>query len=97
MPCSWDQVYINTTKLGIRTLIGEHSRYCQLGQSDKSAVAEHAISNTDHCVLFDKSRVLSTVGGIHMEFVQIHKQVRIAMNRWGESDALSRIWNSVSR
>ena len=35
--------------------IGEHKRHCHLGQYEKSTVAEHALSNKDRNILFDKT------------------------------------------
>jgi len=37
-------VYIGTTKRSVNTRIAEHKRSCRLGQTEKSAVAEHALS-----------------------------------------------------
>ena len=52
---------IGTTKHSVRTRVGEHSRYCRLGQPEKSAVAEHALANADHRIRFDETELLSAV------------------------------------
>jgi len=50
--CSYGCVYIGTTKRRVNTRIAEHKRSCGLGQTEKSAVAEHALSRR-HDIRFE--------------------------------------------
>ena len=99
IPYTCGQVYICTTKRSVRTHLSEHRRYCRLGQPEKSAVAEHALSHDDHRVMFDEARVLSSVRGyftrLHLESIHIHKNVSVAMNRRGESNSLNSVWHGL--
>ena len=49
------QVYVGTTKRRVWTRVGERSRCCRLREPEKSAVAEHALYNTNHRVLFEET------------------------------------------
>ena len=77
VPCSCGEIYIGTMKHSIHTCIGEHNRCCRLRQPEKSAVAEHALANADHRVLFEETKVLFLVSAylprLHMESVPIQK------------------------
>jgi len=46
-------VYIGTTKRSVNTRIAEHKKSCRLGQTEKSAVAEHALSR-GHDIRFEE-------------------------------------------
>ncbi|XP_030766936.1 uncharacterized protein LOC115890753 [Sitophilus oryzae] len=48
IPCSCGSVYVGTTKRSINTRLTEHKRSCRLGQTEKSALAEHTITQVDH-------------------------------------------------
>ncbi|GJQ65329.1 hypothetical protein Trydic_g7445 [Trypoxylus dichotomus] len=58
IPCSCGLLYISTTKRNINTRLKEHKRNCRLGQTDKSAVAEHALQDGDHNINFANTEVL---------------------------------------
>ncbi|GJQ86493.1 hypothetical protein Trydic_g10395 [Trypoxylus dichotomus] len=49
--CFCGLVYIGTTKRSIYTRLKEHKRNCRLDQTDKSAVAEHALQDGDHNII----------------------------------------------
>jgi len=57
IPCSCGSVYIGTTKGSVNTRIAEHKRICRLRQTEKSAVAEHALSK-GHDIRFEEVQVL---------------------------------------
>jgi len=44
IPCSCGSEYIGTTNRSVNTRIEEHKKSCRLGQTEISAVAEHALS-----------------------------------------------------
>ena len=57
VPCECGQVYIGQTGRLVATRLAEHKRNLRLVQSDKSAIAEHAI-NTLHNVKFEDTCIL---------------------------------------
>ena len=77
IPCSCGQVYIGTTKRSIHTRIKEHERHCRLKQLEKSAVAEHALKQAEHEILFQNTEVLDDTSNhyvrLHREAIEIHK------------------------
>jgi hypothetical protein len=96
VPCSCGQVYIGTTKRSVRTRLGEHRRHCRLDQPEKSAVAEHALENLEHSMLFGDTVVLSSVRGffprLHREALEIFKHGNRCMNRREERMAINEAW-----
>ncbi|XP_030754214.1 uncharacterized protein LOC115881004 [Sitophilus oryzae] len=77
IPCSCGSVYIGTTKRSVGTRLTEHKRNCRLGQTEKSAVAEHAPRDGDYKIQFEDTQVITTTSGYHprlvREAVEIHK------------------------
>ena len=65
----------------------------------RQVVAEHALANADHHVLFEETKIPSSVSAyslhLHMESVQIWKHAAITMNRRVESLGLHRIWHPM--
>jgi hypothetical protein len=57
IPCECGLSYVGETGRTIETRIKEHRRHFRLGQIEKSAVAEHSITE-DHAIHWDKARVL---------------------------------------
>ncbi|XP_030764983.1 uncharacterized protein LOC115889168 [Sitophilus oryzae] len=101
IPCSCGSVYIGTTKRSVGTRLTEHKRSCRLGQTDKSAVAEHALRDGDHKIQFEDTQVIATTSGYHprlvREAVEIHKHPN-NFNRKEETLYLNRIWHpAISR
>ncbi|XP_030760004.1 uncharacterized protein LOC115885286 [Sitophilus oryzae] len=62
-------VYIGTTKRSVGTRLTEHKRNCRLGQTEKSAVAEHALRDGDHKIQFEDTQVIATTSGYHPRLV----------------------------
>ena len=50
------------TSRSIKTRICEHQRHLRLGQPERSAVAEHAISN-QHAIMFGQAKVIARTNG----------------------------------
>ncbi|XP_030767905.1 uncharacterized protein LOC115891557 [Sitophilus oryzae] len=77
IPCFCGSVYIGTTKRSVGMRLTEHKRCCRLGQTEKSAVAEHALRDGDHNIQFEDTQVIATTSGSHprlvREAVEIHK------------------------
>ncbi|XP_030753074.1 uncharacterized protein LOC115880083 [Sitophilus oryzae] len=101
IPCSCGSVYIGTTKRSVGTRLTEHKRNCRLGQTEKSAVAEHALRDGDHKIQFEDTQVIATTSGYHprlvREAVEIHKHPN-NFNRKEETFYLNRIWHpAISR
>ena len=71
VPCLCGQVYIGTTKHSVQTHMGVHIHCCHLHQPEKSTVAEHALYNSDHQVLFEETKVLSS---IHSCYPHLHRE-----------------------
>ena len=65
IPCKCGSVYVGTTKRSVNTRIKEHKASCRLGQTEKSAVAEHALSDMDHHIKFEETQVLATTVSYH--------------------------------
>ncbi|XP_030764236.1 uncharacterized protein LOC115888610 [Sitophilus oryzae] len=83
------------------TRLTEHKRNCRLGQTEKSAVAEHALRDGDHKIQFEDTQVIATTSGYHprlvREAVEIHKHPN-NFNRKEETFYLNRIWHpAISR
>ena len=89
------KVYIGTTKRSVLTRVGGHSRCRRLKLTEKSGVAEHALSNGDYRILLEQTKLLSSVSGyfprLRMESVRIQKPAAIAVNRRGKSLSSQRI------
>lgn len=98
IPCSCGKVYIGTTKRSMGTRLKEHKANCRLGQTEKSAVAEHALTDGDHSIQFGSCRLLSSVNGYHnrlvREAIEIHKHPD-NFNRKEETLRLNSIWNPI--
>ena len=62
IPCECGKVYIGMTSRSIKTRICEHQRHLRLGQPERSAVAEHAISN-QHAIMFGQAKVIARTNG----------------------------------
>ena len=71
IPCNRGQVYIGTTKWSIHTRIKEHERHCRLKQPEKSAVAEHALKQAGHEILFQNTEVLDNTSN---HYVRLHRE-----------------------
>ncbi|GJQ75936.1 hypothetical protein Trydic_g17995 [Trypoxylus dichotomus] len=75
IPCGL--VHIGSTKRSIKVRVKWHKRKCSLGQTNKSAVAEHALEDGDHNIDFANTEVLSTVSPCHIrlqgEAMEIYK------------------------
>ena len=95
IPCSCGEVYIGTTKRSFNTRIKEHKRCCRLNQIDKSAVAEHAILNDNHHILFDETKILSTTKSyyarLNREAIEIFKHKR-NFNKKEEGLRINKTW-----
>ena len=89
------QVYIRTTKRSINTRIEKHKRNCHLLQQEKSIVAEHALTNPDHKILFDDMEVLLNnqhyLTCLHREAIEIHKHKNY-FNKKEESLRVKKSW-----
>ena len=58
VPCSCGLSYIGQTGRSITQCLSEHLRHFKQGNTNTSAIAEHAI-NCGHAILFDKTRILA--------------------------------------
>lgn len=96
VPCSCGKVYIGTTKRSVRTRLKEHMRHCRLGQSEKSAIAEHASLNADHSIQFGDTQILSSTrryfARLNREAIEIFKHGDGSINKREECMSLSRCW-----
>ena len=96
IPCSCVQVYIGTTKWSIHTRIKEHERHWKLNQPEKSAVAEHALKQAGHEILFQNIEILDNTSNhyvrlLHREAIEIHKHQQ-NFNKKEESLKLNKTW-----
>ena len=91
-------MYIGTTKRSMATRIKEHQRNCRLGQTEKSAVAEHAISQGNHRIIPGEMKLLVTSSGYYSRLVRlvikIHKHTD-NFNTKDENPKLNKIWNTM--
>ncbi|ERL93509.1 hypothetical protein D910_10798 [Dendroctonus ponderosae] len=99
VPCSCGRAYIGTTKRSINTRITEHKRSCRLGQTEKSAVAEHALLD-GHQIRFDEVDILHQSERYYprltREAIEIFKHQN-NFNRKEEITALNPDWKRVFR
>ena len=95
IPCSCSQVYIGTTKWSIQTRIKEPEGHCRLKQPEKSAVAEHALKEAGHEILFQNTEVLDNTNNHyvrpHREAIEIHKHQQ-SFNKKEESLKFNKAW-----
>jgi hypothetical protein len=98
IPCNCEKVYIGQTKRSIKTRISEHQRNCRLGQTDKSAIAEHILFNDGHRMLYEDTTVLSRDKNYHTrlyrEAIEIHKHNN-NINKKEETLKINNIWHHV--
>ena len=98
IPCACGSVYVGTTKRSINTRISEHKRCCRLGQNEKSAVAEHTLSDGDHKILFSETSLLSNnnhyYSRMSREAIEIFKNTN-NFNKKEELTTLNRIWKPI--
>ena len=98
IPCSCGAVYIGTTKRSINTRLTEHKRNCRHGHTDKSAVAEHTLTQDEHTILFEKTQVLDKTPNyytrMYREAIEIQKHPE-NFNRKEEGLKLSKTWFQV--
>lgn len=100
IPCSCGSVYIGTTGRSFNTRITEHKRNCRLGQTEKSAVADHALSGRGHDIRFEATDILSTTthyySRLQMEAIEIYKH-KNNFNRKEEGEKLNKAWYPALR
>ena len=99
IPCTCGSVYIGTTKRFINTRIKEHKANCRLGQTDKSAVAEHTL-RTDHRIKFEETQVLATTSAyysrLYREAIEIEKHTN-NFNKKEEAMKINKTWIPIIR
>ena len=81
-------MYIGTTKQLMNTRINEHRRQCRFDREiEKSSVAEHALINRNHKILFEDTQVLSSTEHYHtylyQQAIQIFKRVNFNKKKKG--------------
>lgn len=95
IPCTCGNVYVGTTKRSINTRIKEHKANCRLGQIEKSAIAEHTLTKTDHRIKFEDTQVLATTSSYHArlyrEAIEIHKH-KNNFNKTEEAVKINKTW-----
>lgn len=100
IPCSCGSVYIGTTKRSVNTRIKEHKGNCRRGETEKSAVAEHAWSGGNHDIRFSDTKVLSSGNHYHSrlnrEAIEIYKHPN-NFNKKEENLRLRNIWYPALR
>ena len=100
IPCTCGSVYVGTTKRSVKTRITEHKRNCRYGHTEKSAVAEHTLSQDNHRIMFEETQVLDKTLSYHArlyrEAIEIHKHPT-NFNRKEEGVNLSKTWTLALR
>ena len=95
IPCSCGSVYIGTTKRSVNTRIKEHQRHCRLGQTEKSAVADHILNNLDHKIAFEDTELLSSnrfyYPRLYREAIEIYKHPN-NFNKKEEGLKINKTW-----
>ncbi|KAJ8958231.1 hypothetical protein NQ318_017373 [Aromia moschata] len=59
LKCTYGKSYIGQTGRSIQCRIKEHQRHSRLGNTDKSAIAEHVHTNENHKIDYENIRVLN--------------------------------------
>lgn len=90
--CTYGSVYVETIKRSVDTMIKEHTAHCRLGNTDKSAIANHTLNNANHRIRFDDSQVLATT--LSFDDIRYREAIEIkhSFNRTGESMRINRTW-----
>ena len=96
IPCECGSEYIGMTDRSIATRRKEHARSIRLNQPEKSAVAEHALTE-GHCINFVDTKVLARVKGFHnlarREAIEIAQRPN-NMNR-DKGAGVSKFWSRL--
>lgn len=96
IPCrNSNQVYIGETGRKLATRLQEHKRNCRLLQREKSAVAEHSLSQ-DHRIDFDAVKVIDKEGHFYRRRVKEAFWIKNSPNfNQDKGLNLSCIWNRL--
>jgi hypothetical protein len=96
IPCECGQVYIGQTGRSINTRIKEHHRYIRLAHPDKSAVAEHRISQ-GHLFQLQNTKIVTTLSRYMDGLIKEAIEIELHPNNMNREDglSLSRSWKPL--
>jgi hypothetical protein len=81
VPCECSKVCVGQTGRLIKTWCKEHVRYICLGQSEKSAVAEHRFE-TGHTIDFNNTSILDKATGYMDQMIKEAIEIRLYPNNF---------------
>ena len=96
VPCECGGAYIGETCRTIETRLKEHKRHLRLGQLEKSAIAEHCVSQ-DHTIKFEETKILCHAKGFWDRLTKEAIEIKLEKNNFNRDSgySISNTWKPV--
>ncbi|KAJ8947725.1 hypothetical protein NQ318_017986 [Aromia moschata] len=97
LKCTCGKSYIGQTGRGTQCRIKEHQRHTRLGNTDKSAIAEHVHTNENHKIDYENVRVLDKTTRYYPRIIRESLEIMKNNNNFNKEDGyrLSNTWRLV--
>ncbi|KAJ8946570.1 hypothetical protein NQ318_008300 [Aromia moschata] len=94
LKCTCGKSYIGQTGRSIQCRIKEHQRHTSLGNTDKSAIAEHVHTNENHKIDYENIRVLDKTTRYYPRIIRESVEIMKNNNNFNGEDGyrLSNTW-----
>ncbi|KAJ8963458.1 hypothetical protein NQ318_018940 [Aromia moschata] len=94
LKCTCGKSYIGQTRRSIQCRIKEHQRHTRLGNTDKSAIAEHVHTNENHKIDYENIRALDKTTRYYPRIIRESLEIMKNNNNFNREDGyrLSNTW-----